>query len=948
MTPMPLKQYRDIANGPLAKPLSVEGVDDTDQEGHISREILRNGTRIVIPYWSEPEDDDELWVMLRQNGVVNRLYTVFYPKPLSASFLYFDLTSQHLATDGIAWVYYKVWKGSGGNDDPSPERQLTIDHTPLLTLEEPMFPHATPWGYLNNNTKPPLTSGATVAMPASTNVALPGDLAKVYWQGYPSLNGSGVPVPETYGVWDRLLSEQDIKNGYALVVPFEPHIRTLFDNDSAVVTCQLFRAKRLIAESKKGLVKVDRVIPGESGPSGLNEGDREMTAQEKLPRKVRANPPRIGEEWIGIQATSVSVDKLADESIAISVLDSGEMTFKLARFTEEDDLDEVDVYFAKTGDAMALLKGFIPLGPIAGRDPVAMEIKVPTDEFKELSQPATPTGYQVQLVVYKGSAGNDDPSNIVTFNIDRTAPFEVKYPTRKKNPPTPAPTFVNAPVDAQRLVNENWIKDPANADLKFTVFVGYPLRRLDDELRVFLTSGSVKLEVFNGTVNAAGEFTVPNTVLRDLPNGRVTISYNWTDLPGNFSENSVPAAVLTLGLALDPKLNKGPLVPKTDPNRTTPIYLDDMVANDVFAIVERASIDNAEPGDQITVYAEDPNDVTNFVDFGTQPLASVDLSFQLTYKDKLEKIFDSSTETKEIKLWFELTRGEEMFSSPDTYIWLAFDHAGGVNPALPDLTNPDAVLPVVTGASKTPNELLPGDRDQSGEFKVTLKLTDPAITSAETAKCYLNNQFVGEFSPFVDAVEFSVPISADIISKLPTPMVPAYWTIQKTGVDKNVIKSLPETVKVNGKKIDLLPPTIRIRNPAVKNQIDCYAMNNATTNWRLAVTIPKDPVNLPQGKIIMVHFAAYSDAAGNNLISGTEDSQPYTIQAAGTVDVASVASAAVFKAAQPRLGTRAFGKYWYTADIGGLQTSVPIIKPLDTITSSGEYCDRLAAPPATP
>ncbi|WP_177409306.1 hypothetical protein [Pseudomonas sp. PICF141] len=953
--------YQSRNAGVLAKPLSVEGVDDNDPTGHIPRDFLIMGTRIVIPYWIDPVPNDELWVVLRQNGVERRLYTEFYPAPLTVPFLYFDLTALHLATDGIAFLYYKIWKGSGGTDDPSPERQLTIDHRPPLTLAEPRFRHATLWGYLNNNTDPPLTNGATVVIPAFINIAVPGDVAKIHWRGYSSLNGSGPEVPGTYGVWDKPLSAADITNGFDHVVPFLSHISLLFNDDSAVVICQLFRGGRLIAESNKGLVKIDRVTPGESGPSGLNDGEIKMTAQEKIVRQPRPRPESLGQEPFGVLATSVNIDKLADESIAISVLESGELTFKLARFTEEDDADEVDVYFAKGTGSLELLQGFIPLGPIAGRDPAAIEIKVPTDMFVEDAQPATPTPYQVQLIVYKGGGGTDDPSNIVTFNIDRTAPFEVKYPSRIKNPPTPAPTFTNAPADAQRLVNEAWMKDPANAELKFTVNVGYPLRRLDDDLEVHLTSAGVSIQVFKGMVDATGAFTVQSTELRKLPNGRVMIHYFWTDLPGNRSASSTPAAVLTLGLALDPKLNKAPLVPFTDPNATTTIYLDNIAG--LTAIVERASIDNAEPGDEITLTIEDPNDPTIFVEIGTQPLADADVPFTVTYS-QLNEIYGTAQSDKQIKVYFDLVRGMDLFRSPAFFFTTNLYPSGGIYPELPDLTNPAFALPVVTGASNTTDQLLPGDRDKPGKFTVTLALTDPPITSGETAKCYLNNQLVGDFSPFGDAtaIEFSVTISALIIAALPTPTVPARWTRQKSGIDKNVISSSPKTVTVSGKKIDLLAPAVKVRNPELKNQIDCFAMINATTTWQLGVLIPEDLINLPIGKVITVHFAAYRDPEGTDLILRTEASAPYTIKAAVKLvvtpartgkpeisfmgNLGAVGEADNFKAAQPVTGTKAFGKYWYTADIGGTQTSEPIIMPLDSITSSSEYCDRLPVPAA--
>ncbi|MDD2034455.1 hypothetical protein T3A99_14110 [Pseudomonas sp. N-137] len=926
----------------MAKPLSVEGINDNDLEGHVPREILQRGTRIVIPYWIDPRPNDELWIIWLQNGLEDRLYTVFYPVPLAVDFLYFDLTSQHLAKDGVAYVYYNIWKGAGGTDDPSPRRQLTIDHTPLIILAEPTFPHANLWGYLNNNSVPPLTSGATVAIPSLTNIALPGDQVKVQWQGYSSLNGSGPPVSGTYGVWERILQAPDISAGFDLVVPFQPNIRPLIDKDSAVVVYQLFHGGRLVAESRKGLVKIDRVTPGESTPSTMSNmnviGEATM-AIKIVPPKTRPMSTRSG-----VLDLDVDIDTLADESISIAVLETGEIIANLERPvpTEEGEDDEVDLYYARVGETFGDAKHTVLVGPIDQRPAGVLPIPLPAADFIEDAQPATPTRWQVQMKFHKDGGGNFDPTNIVEFNIDRTAPFEVKYPSRKKNPPTPAPAFTNAPTDPLRTVNEAWLT--ANTDLEFTVDVTYPLRRLDDELEVHFSAGGMDLQVYKAAVPATGVFTVLSSVLRGLPNGRVNIHYFWTDLPGNRSASSLPSALLTLGLALDPVLNKRPLVPATDPDGATTLYLDDFSGSGVLGIVERLPIDNAEPGDQIKFYVEEANDPTNFKAFGPQPLADVDLNFPLPYVAGLKDIFGASTDALEVKAYFELERGAATpFPSPPLFFWMDLYPPGGIYPELPDLTNPAFALPVVTGQSLTPNELLPGDRDKAGKFKVTLALTDPPITSAETVKCYVNDQLVGDFSPFSDAIEFEVPITASIIAALPTPSVPAHWTRQRTGIDKNVIKSTAQTVIVRGKRIDLLEPTIRIRNPATKNQIDCFAMNDATTNWRLALTIPKSTV-LPQGTVITAHFAAYTDAAGANLIPGTEDSQTYTIQDASTVDVATVGSAAVFKAAQPVLGSRAFGKYWYTADIGGLQSSIPVIKPLDTITPSGEYCDRLPVP----
>ena len=942
---MTMKTATDRSIGILASPLSVEGIDDNDLDGYVPRNILLNGTRIIIPYWPGPEPQDELWIDLNQGGTVTRIYEEFYSPP-QPSFLYFNLTPAHLATDGVALLSYVIWKGGGGIPEPSPERKLTIDHAPILVLNEPTFPHATVWGYLNNKTVPPLTSGATVLIPTANSPAAVGDKAKLYWQGYSSLNGSGSPVPGTYGDWEITLEPKHINGHWLFVVPFDSNVRPLIANASAIAHWQLFKGGRLVGESKKGLVKIDRVTPGESGPSGLStQGDGNM-AIKIVPRTAR--PDSNGVKNIDPLA-DIAIDTLADGLIAKSVLDTGFVTINFTRTAEEFDQDELELEYGVKGQTLTLWDQKILLGPVAGRPVGTIPIQLPASLFPELPAPATPTTYEVEFELYKAGGGINEPTNRLEFVIDKTAPFGSKRSDNAGNTvvtlvvPTPTPQFVNPPSDAQRTITEAWLAEPANANLNFTVNVGYPLRRLDDNLRVWLISGAQRVEVWNAAVPASGAFTIANTVLRTFPNGRVKIQYQWKDLPGNESRESAASDVLTLALAQPPVSTKGPLVPKTDPNYTTALYLDDF-AGGITAIVESAFITNAEPGDEIFITIEDATDATNYVNLTSQPwVANTNLTFALTYTD-LSQIFNDADEPKMANIWYEIVRpGIPNAESPIQLITLAFDYAGPTNPDLPDLTNRDIVLPVVTGDSNTANNLRPGDRNSPGKFKVTLAIGQPPITSAELAKCYINGQFVGELTPFVDVVEFEVSVSADIISSLPIGTVDAYWTIQKTGSDKNVMKSRIQPVTVAGAAIPLPLPTIRVRSPALRDYIECYGMISPTSNMVLGLQIKKDSL-LPPGKTITAHFAAYRDQAGTDLIPGTEDSKDYVIKAADVPDVAPVASAAIFKLAQPFIGAIAYGKYWYTTDINGQQSSEPVIKRVDNITSNFNYCDLTPAP----
>ncbi|WP_417695194.1 hypothetical protein [Pseudomonas sp.] len=921
----------------LAAPLSVDGVADNDPEGYVPLDILNSGTRIVIPLWADPGPNDQLWVLWLQNGVETKIVDRPFPTTVVDPFIYEPLTPAQMSLDGEAFVFYRVWKRGGGNSDDSPLRKLTIDHSPLLVLEEPRFPHVTLWGYLNNQTVPPLTDGVTVMLPPAVGVALPGDRHEVYWTGYRTLNGSGDPVQGTQGTWSKILTVDDINNGYTLVVPFEVYVRPLIDNDSAIVFSRLYRGARLIAQSKKGLVKIDRVTPGESGPTGLNaqsvnEGVTEMRAKLQPP-KMRPNVTRSGVVTVDAGIN----DKLADDSIPISVLDAGKLVFTATNLADPQDGDELEIFYTVVGGTEQQVPGFFDMELVAGR-PDPFEMEVDASLFPEAQTPAEPTRYEVRYVLYKAGGGNTDDSTIVEFAIDRTAPFEVKVPARQKRKPTPDVTLTNRPAGPDFIVNEAWIT--ANPKMLCTVPVNYPLRRLDDVLSYYLYSGATVLKVFEATVDATGAFEVDSAELRNLPNlTRVSHAYEWKDLPGNLSARTDPKPLFDLRLAQDPELLE-PKVPKTDPNRTVPLYLDDFVAGsaDVLAVVEQPlhGIDT----DEVELFVEDASNPLIFESFGKKPLGTADVEFTLDYV-KLARVFDDSTSPKEVKVWYEHTRpGSTSLDSPVIYIFLDFVYAGPDNPDLPDLINTDLPLVTVKGASNTPNVITPGDRNSAGNISVPVWFGLPDVVGGEQVDFYIDGTLVDTFLPFGGETTFVGTVTAAFIKALPTATVKAYWTIKYVGSNNNIIKSLEQDVVVNAQQIDLPPPTIRMRS---RDEISCYAMDNATTAWTMAMGIPKD-TNLPPGKNITVHFVGVTDITGATEVPGTADSQPYVIKAPELVDVAQVGTADKFKLNQPVRGAIAFGKYWYETDINGTQSSVVVIKPFDIINTSFEYCDRMDAP----
>lgn len=639
--------------------------------------------------------------------------------------------------------------------------------------------------------------------------------------------------------------------------------------------------------------------------------------------------------------SDIAVDTLVDGFIAKAVLDSGSLNINFTRPDDELERDTIDVKYREKGElAWTDYPTTISLGPIADRPPTTIPLPLDARLFAEKPTSVGPTVWELMIDLYKGDGGNADPSNTLEFTVDQLAPVNTKNPPRRIKP-TPVPVFVNGTPLPTRTIDGAWIT--ANPNINFTVNVAYFGRRLDDILTVWIVSGTQRAQVYNTVVPATGAFSILSSELLQFPNGRINIIYRWDDWLGNLGEESLSTPLLTLVLPQAPLANKAPLVPETDPNYSEPLYTENFEGG-IAAIVENAFIEHAETGDQVFVVITDPADVTNFVETAKQPWANANLSYDLGYAD-LDQIFADDEETKEATIHYEIERaGIPNAESPKATIKLNLYVPGVEPPNPPDLDNPDLQLPVVTEVSNTPNIVLATDRDKPGKFKVKNVLLDPDFSPEHTVKCYLGSSTVpfAEFSPLVDVSEFEVVIPASEMAKLKPPSDEARYTIEVTGVGKNVNKSLPQTVVVNQVPVVLPEPTIRIRNQPIRDYIECFAMISPTSAYVLGLQIRKDPL-LPEGTVITAHFEAHFNEEGTQLISGTAATAPYTIKAPTLPDVAGVAVAANFKAAQPKRGAVAYGKYWYTAQ-NGLQSSNPIIKRLDTINSSFQYCDLALAP----
>lgn len=262
---------------PIYEPPKVIGVADPDVDpaGNIPYELLLKGIDVVVPLWknyaSKPDERDILVVFFEQPELELppvRIESIYLPADIKPEFI-IHISPKYLQHNGPGNLWYEVFD-TANNPAYSFRRTLTIDHTPVQTdLPAAEFPHADKYGYLNCTTEPPLWNGVTVKFPPLPSFEV-GDVFNIFWSAYTSLNGSGLQLTRARKVIKHdILTEEDLRNGFVEVVtPYDIHIKPMVSNASALVSYKVYRGSRLIGKSKVGLVRIDRVIPGEELPCG--------------------------------------------------------------------------------------------------------------------------------------------------------------------------------------------------------------------------------------------------------------------------------------------------------------------------------------------------------------------------------------------------------------------------------------------------------------------------------------------------------------------------------------------------------------------------------------------------------------------------------------------------------------------------------------------------------
>jgi hypothetical protein len=267
------------SGGILAAPLIVEGVGTG---GVLPPEASVVGARLLIPMWANPSiefgksDLLEIWVLQPGDLDEVQFYSTAFPVPVQPPPV-ITLPAQYLQRDGEIRLRYRVTAGDSDNPDTSIPQVFIVNRSPPVNLEEPTFPSATLWGYLNCDSQPKLWERVVVHVPAQPGRFEMGDNCALDWEGFNSLNGTA-PIADTALRLTKSLTQEEASSaqGFDFVLgsdKYEKYIKPMERNASATASYTLYRNGVGLGKSALGLVKIDRIVPGQSvpcGPSGVS------------------------------------------------------------------------------------------------------------------------------------------------------------------------------------------------------------------------------------------------------------------------------------------------------------------------------------------------------------------------------------------------------------------------------------------------------------------------------------------------------------------------------------------------------------------------------------------------------------------------------------------------------------------------------------------------------
>jgi hypothetical protein len=268
---VPIVPSSTLHAGVLLNLARVDGVDPQDPAGTLPPDAKQVGIICVIDRWPNfpvsgiRKDRVEIFI------VGNPAFVAWAEYGAADDAVEFRITVAPIELPDVA-TFELLYTVRSINPTTSPARRLTFAIVaPPQRLKAAGFPDANIWGEIGCGKNYPddpqslfIWEGVRVEIPFDDLFGL-NDVLRVYWQAWDSQNGSGTPLTQVFEfneVVTDVVSRQAVK---LVIKPFASHIEPMKDRDSATVNYHLLRNGIAIFRSFTGLVKVDRVIPGQSG-----------------------------------------------------------------------------------------------------------------------------------------------------------------------------------------------------------------------------------------------------------------------------------------------------------------------------------------------------------------------------------------------------------------------------------------------------------------------------------------------------------------------------------------------------------------------------------------------------------------------------------------------------------------------------------------------------------
>lgn len=172
-------------------------------------------------------------------------------------------------------------------------------------------------------------------------------------------------------------------------------------------------------------------------------------------------------------------------------------------------------------------------GPVAGRD-WTIPYKIPRGLFREELTPETPTEWEFRYIYFAGGV-NDVSSDISTFAIDLTRPYQVKNPPSDRTPGAPTWPSDLSPTDP---INEQYLEGKTGIIVKPAIPANY--ESTDVYRFYFGTAPDPGRDdpVYAKVLSANNDAEIPAHVFVNAADGPHQLIYVSTDVAGNEGRRS--------------------------------------------------------------------------------------------------------------------------------------------------------------------------------------------------------------------------------------------------------------------------------------------------------------------------------------------------------------------------------------------------------------------------